>query len=75
MLRTLIYALGILHLGPGLAFAILAFGCGGVRPALGPLCGHQQIHSFIWLTLAGWLLMTAGLLLYLRFKRGPGNKA
>lgn len=68
MLRALIYGLGILHLGPGLAFAILAFGCGGVAPPLGSLCSRPQLQSFALLTVAGWLLMTLALLLYLRLK-------
>lgn len=27
MLRALVYGLAILHLGPGIAFALVAFGC------------------------------------------------
>lgn len=56
MLRILLYALAILHLGPGLAFAALAFGCGD-PPWLGDLCGPSEIRSFLWLTLALWALM------------------
>ncbi len=35
MFRQLVVALALLHLGPGAAFALLAFGCDATPPALG----------------------------------------
>lgn len=55
MLRTLLAALALLHLGPGLAFAVLAFGCEGVAPVLGDFCARSQLGSFLVITLAVWL--------------------
>ena len=51
MLRALIYGLAILHLGPGLAFAVLAFGCDPSLPWLGPVCQTDTIRTFGLLTL------------------------
>jgi len=70
MLRILLYALAILHLGPGLAFAALAFGCGD-PPWLGDLCGPSEIRSFLGLTLALWALM--GLLSYAKLRQSAGR--
>jgi len=55
MLRTLLAALALLHLGPGIAFAVLAFGCDGVAPALGGWCARSQLGTFGLITLAVWL--------------------
>lgn len=70
MLRILVYALAILHLGPGIAFAVLAFGC-GEPPWLGPLCGKSEISSFIYITLTLWLVMS--LFAYLKLR--PAKQA
>jgi len=53
MLRLLLVGLTLLHLGPGLAFALLAFGCGdaALRPA--PLC-DGGVAAFLRLTVALW---------------------
>jgi hypothetical protein len=56
MLRVLLYALAILHLGPGIAFAVLAFGCGDT-PWLGAVCGRGEMPAFAWLTLGLWAVM------------------
>lgn len=61
MLRALIYGLTILHLGPGLAFALLAFGCDGATPSLGAVCGESALSSFALLTAGGWLILGLGL--------------
>jgi ABC-type antimicrobial peptide transport system permease subunit len=61
MLRALIYGLAILHLGPGVAFALLAFGCGQPGPLLGALCDSNPLSSFALLTAAAWVLMLVGL--------------
>jgi hypothetical protein len=61
MLRVLLYGLTILHLGPGLAFALLAFGCDGATPYLGAICAKSVFSSFALLTAAGWLILSLGL--------------
>jgi hypothetical protein len=54
--------LALLDLGPGAAFALLAFGCDGSAPAPGPsICGRGELAAFAWLTLLTWLLMGLGL--------------
>lgn len=63
MLRGLIYGLSILHLGPGFAFAVVAFGCDGSTPGLEGICQQDTFAAFIKLTLAAWGLMIAVLLL------------
>lgn len=62
VIRRLLLGLALLHLGPGAAFALLAFGCDGSMPALGgSICGRNAIAAFAWLTLLAWLLMGLGL--------------
>jgi hypothetical protein len=63
MLRVLIYGLAILHLGPGLAFAVVAFGCDTLDPALGAICQQDAFALFIKLTMVAWAVMIAVLLL------------
>ncbi|RVT47228.1 hypothetical protein [Rubrivivax albus] len=67
MLRVVFYALAILHLGPGIAFAVMAFGCGEV-PLLAGLCQKSEIQAFAYLTAGLWVLM--GLGAFLKFKVG-----
>ncbi len=69
MLRTLLYALAILHLGPGLAFAIVAFGCDPSQPLLGELCQRDTFTVFLQLTLAAWLVLSLGLTARLVLRR------
>lgn len=57
MLRILVTALTLLHLGPGLAFALLAFGCTDGAGWLGPLCSGPELRSFVWLTLGTWAIL------------------
>ena len=66
MLRLLPYILALLHLGPGFAFMLLAFGCDPVTPALGSLCNGNQMTTFLQLTGAAWLVMGLLLALWLR---------
>lgn len=67
MLRILFHALAVLHLGPGIAFALLAFGCDGVEPALGGLCAAASpMKFFIVVTLVSWVLLGAVSALILR---------
>lgn len=61
MLRALLYGLTILHLGPGIAFALLAFGCEGPSPAPGTACGGSVYASFAGLTATAWLILSLGL--------------
>ena len=50
MFRRLVVGLALLHLGPGAAFALLAFGCDGTAPALGGgVCGRSELAAFAWL--------------------------
>jgi hypothetical protein len=60
MLRALLYGLAILHLGPGIAFAVLAFGCDPSRPILGTVCQGNTLAVFLGLTLAFWLVLGVG---------------
>ena len=60
MLRALIYAITLLHLGPGVAFALLAFGCDGDPPAIGEVCRNGTFASFAALTAGGWIVMGTG---------------
>jgi len=72
MLRVLFHALAVLHLGPGIAFALLAFGCEGAEPALGGLCGASPLRFFLVATAAGWVVLGAASALILR--RGGGSR-
>lgn len=55
MLRILFHALAVLHLGPGIAFALLAFGCDGMEPALGTVCSATSPMKFFGIvTLVSW---------------------
>lgn len=63
MLRALIYGLTILHLGPGLAFAVVAFGCDSSFAALQNICQKDAFAAFIQLTLIAWIGLILGLLL------------
>ena len=77
MLRALIYGLAILHLGPGLAFAVLAFGCDPSLPWLGPVCPKDTLRTFLVLTLVFWLMLSAGAVAQLALKRraaGAGGR-
>ena len=69
MLRALIYGLAILHLGPGLAFAVLAFGCDPSLPWLGPVCQTDTLRTFGVLTLVFWLMLSAGAVALLALQR------
>ena len=61
MLRALVYALTILHLGPGFAFALLAFGCEEPEPYLRFVCGREALSSFGLLTVGAWIVLLVGL--------------
>lgn len=63
MLRGLIYGLTILHLGPGFAFAVVAFGCEDAFSLLQAVCQQDAFAAFIKLTLAAWGVMIAALVL------------
>lgn len=65
MLRGLIYGLSILHLGPGFAFAVVAFGCDGMSSSssLEGICQQDTFAAFIRLTLMAWGVMIAALLM------------
>jgi hypothetical protein len=73
MLRALLYGLAILHLGPGIAFALLAFGCEGVAPYLGEACGDSVFRSFALFTVVGWLILSVGLAAVLLLRRAASS--
>lgn len=67
MLRILFHALAVLHLGPGIAFALLAFGCDDGAPVLGAACSATSpMRFFILVTLVSWVLLGIASALYLR---------
>ncbi len=61
MFRKLLLGLALLHLGPGAAFALLAFGCDGSATALGGVCGRGEMVAFAWFTLLAWSTLGLGL--------------
>lgn len=63
MLRGLIYGLSILHLGPGFAFAVVAFGCEDAFSFLQAVCQQDAFAAFIKLTLVAWGVMISALVL------------
>ena len=69
MIRTLLYALAVLHLGPGIAFAVLAFGCDSGLPLLEALCGKSEMWSFAVLTGGLWVVLGVGAFMRLRWGR------
>ena len=71
MLRRLIEALAILHLGPGVAFAVLAFGCDDGATAPGGLCGLPPLRAFLGLTVAAWALIIGVSWVAARWRRRP----
>jgi len=74
MLRALLYGLAILHLGPGLAFAVLAFGCDPSLPWLGPVCQNDTLRTFLVLTPVFWLMLSAGAVALLALKRRASSE-
>ena len=72
MLRALITGLAILHLGPGFAFALLAFGCEQPPWLPGDLCTRSTLSAFLGLTVTAWVVMVLGVLVVRRL-RGPGT--
>ena len=70
MLRILFHALAVLHLGPGIAFALLAFGCDGLDPALGSAwSATSPMRFFGVVTLVGWGVL--GTISALMLRRRP----
>ncbi len=61
MLRALVYGLTILHLGPGIAFALLAFGCEEPEPYLRFICAKDALSSFALLSVGAWVVLLVGL--------------
>jgi hypothetical protein len=62
MMRMLLPGLALLHLGPGFAFALLAFGCDAAAPVLAAkVCGMSVFASFAGLTAGAWLILGGGL--------------
>ena len=57
MLWTIARAALILVAGPLIALYLLFFGCSGVSPALGIMCGHNSLVSLVVFTLGAWLVL------------------
>lgn len=74
MLRILVHALAVLHLGPGIAFALLAFGCEGTPPPLGEACTAGPMRFFMVATGVGWLVLGGVSVLLLRRSRAPTHR-
>jgi hypothetical protein len=53
----LLTAIAILHLGPGIAFAVVAFGCGNIDPMLGNICETGNMKLFAVTTLLSWVTL------------------
>jgi hypothetical protein len=75
MLRALLYGLAILHLGPGIAFAVMAFGCDPSQPVLGVVCRGNTLAVFLSLTLALWLMLGAGTAVAIALRRRAAKGA
>lgn len=75
MLRALLYGLAILHLGPGIAFAALAFGCDPSQPLLGVVCEKDTLKTFLVLTLVLWVVLGVGAAVLLRMRRRTVERA
>ena len=55
----LLTAIAIFHLGPGIAFVVVAFGCGTIDPTLGELCTVGDFKLFGGTTLLSWAFLTS----------------
>ena len=75
MLRALLYGLAVLHLGPGIAFAVLAFGCDPSQPLLGAFCEGDTLGRFLGLTASIWLVLGAGAVALLGLRRREAKRA
>lgn len=75
MLRALLYGLAILHLGPGIAFAVLAFGCDPSQPLLGAFCQGDTLGNFMGLTLTFWLVLGVGAIALVALRRREVTRA
>jgi hypothetical protein len=69
MLKSLLVGLTLLHLGPGIAFALLAFGCEGSEPWLRGVCAPRPLASFAGLTVVSWLVLGAGIVVWQLLQR------
>jgi len=75
MLRALLYGLAILHLGPGIAFAVMAFGCDPSQPLLGAICQGDTLSTFMSLTLILWLVLGVGAVALAELQRRARRRA
>ena len=55
----LLTAIAIFHLGPGVAFVVVAFGCGNIDPTLGALCTVGDFKLFASTTILTWVILTS----------------
>ncbi len=73
MFRAIVVGLTVLHLGPGLAFVLLAFGCDSEFLNLAPRCGQGVASTFAILTLCAWAIMGLGLLAWRMVRRAAAS--
>jgi hypothetical protein len=69
LLRPILTGIALFHLGPAIAFVLLAFGCEGSEPALGQACRGSIFETFGLFTLASWLVIGAMLGVRALFRR------
>ena len=75
MLRIVVHALAVLHLGPGIAFALLAFGCDASEPLLGSMCTANSLRFFVVVTLVCWVVLGAASAVLIRSQSAPSRAA
>lgn len=68
MPRLFIYVLIILHVAPGIAFTLLAFGCNPYVPSLGGFCGQGLLLPFMQITLIATLALAGAFALFERLR-------
>ncbi|MCS6810170.1 MAG: hypothetical protein RMK34_05710 [Tepidimonas sp.] len=69
MLRVLLMGLTLLHLGPGLAFAVLAAGCGPSPWLRAAVCAADPVGGFMRLTVGAWAVLTLAWLAWAAVRR------
>ncbi len=62
MLRALMAALAILHLGPGFAFLVVAFACEDSFSYFQFACQQDAFSAFVRLTFMAWAALITGLM-------------
>jgi hypothetical protein len=58
MLKKIIIATLVFFGGPSIAWLILSAGCSAPGFSVGEMCGHNMMTSFIFFSVAIWLLIS-----------------